>query len=253
MPFKSKAQQRFMFAAEERGDVPKGTAKRWAKHTPNIKKLPEKVHKKEKSKHAEMLEMAYQMGVKEAMEKAGFVESALGNLVRGSAHLWGPAVLGAYMAGPENRAWGAGAGMAAGALGKRLGRSLLRGSSFMPEELALLKHIERVNPEKLTSQDIMKVLQDNPQLASGIKDPTEFASKFVPKVQSAAQQAPMAEWAGRLGLAGLGGSLVSKMGPGGMGGAASPPGYLPYGPSAYAAPATTDMSSHYMGMTPGGY
>lgn len=43
MPFKSKAQQRFMFAAESRGEVPKGTAKRWARHTKSIKKLPEKV------------------------------------------------------------------------------------------------------------------------------------------------------------------------------------------------------------------
>ena len=42
MPFKSKAQQRFMFAAEERGEIPKGTAKRWAKETKNIKSLPEK-------------------------------------------------------------------------------------------------------------------------------------------------------------------------------------------------------------------
>lgn len=47
MPFKSKAQQRFMFAAEDRGEVPKGTAKRWAKHTESIKDLPEKVHSKE--------------------------------------------------------------------------------------------------------------------------------------------------------------------------------------------------------------
>lgn len=45
MPFKSKSQQRFMFAAEERGDVPKGTAMEWAHKTPNIKKLPEKVKK----------------------------------------------------------------------------------------------------------------------------------------------------------------------------------------------------------------
>ena len=37
MPFKSKSQQRYMFA-----NMPK-TAERWAKHTPNIKKLPEKV------------------------------------------------------------------------------------------------------------------------------------------------------------------------------------------------------------------
>jgi hypothetical protein len=40
MPFKSRAQQKWMFAAEARGEVPKGTAERWAKHTPNIKKLP---------------------------------------------------------------------------------------------------------------------------------------------------------------------------------------------------------------------
>jgi len=43
MPFKSKAQQRFMFAAEDRGEIPKGTAKRWAKHTRSIKSLPEQV------------------------------------------------------------------------------------------------------------------------------------------------------------------------------------------------------------------
>jgi len=46
MPFKSKAQQRFMFAAESRGEVPKGTARRWAHHTPDIKSLPEKKHTK---------------------------------------------------------------------------------------------------------------------------------------------------------------------------------------------------------------
>jgi len=42
MPFKSKAQMRWMFAAERRGEVPKGTARRWARHTSNIKSLPEK-------------------------------------------------------------------------------------------------------------------------------------------------------------------------------------------------------------------
>jgi hypothetical protein len=45
-PFKSKAQQKFMFAAEARGDIKKGTAKRWAEHTPDIKDLPEKIEKK---------------------------------------------------------------------------------------------------------------------------------------------------------------------------------------------------------------
>jgi hypothetical protein len=45
MPFKSQAQRRFMFAAESRGEIPKGTAKKWARHTPNIKSLPEHVKK----------------------------------------------------------------------------------------------------------------------------------------------------------------------------------------------------------------
>ena len=40
MPFKSKAQQGYMFAK-----MPK-TAKRWAKETPNIKALPKRVAKK---------------------------------------------------------------------------------------------------------------------------------------------------------------------------------------------------------------
>ena len=37
-----------MFAAEARGDIEKGTANRWAEHTPNIKSLPEKAKKKPK-------------------------------------------------------------------------------------------------------------------------------------------------------------------------------------------------------------
>ena len=42
MPFKSKAQMKKFFAMEKRGEIPKGTAERWAEETPNIKKLPEK-------------------------------------------------------------------------------------------------------------------------------------------------------------------------------------------------------------------
>jgi len=47
MPFKSKAQQRWMFSAEDKGELPKGTAERWAEHTPDIKALPE--HKMNKT------------------------------------------------------------------------------------------------------------------------------------------------------------------------------------------------------------
>jgi len=35
-----------MFWAESKGKIPKGTTEKWAKHTPNIKSLPEKVKKK---------------------------------------------------------------------------------------------------------------------------------------------------------------------------------------------------------------
>ena len=48
MPFKSKRQQRWMFAAEERGELPRGTAKRWAHETKSIKSLPEKVKKRKR-------------------------------------------------------------------------------------------------------------------------------------------------------------------------------------------------------------
>ncbi len=50
MPFRSRAQMRWMFAAERRGEVPKGTAKRWAEETPNIAALPERVKKSRKRK-----------------------------------------------------------------------------------------------------------------------------------------------------------------------------------------------------------
>jgi hypothetical protein len=54
MPFKSKAQQRLFFAKEEGGELPKGTAELWAKHTPDIKSLPEHVKKKAAAKGASM-------------------------------------------------------------------------------------------------------------------------------------------------------------------------------------------------------
>lgn len=55
MPFKSKAQQRWMFAAESRGEVPKGTAREWAHKTKDIKKLPEHVKKTASSIATEVL------------------------------------------------------------------------------------------------------------------------------------------------------------------------------------------------------
>lgn len=49
MPFKSQAQRKYMFWAEEKGKLPKGIAEKWAKHTKNIHGLPERIeHKKKK-------------------------------------------------------------------------------------------------------------------------------------------------------------------------------------------------------------
>lgn len=47
MPFKSKAQSRLFFAKEARGELPKGTAERFAHETPGgIKGLPERKGKR---------------------------------------------------------------------------------------------------------------------------------------------------------------------------------------------------------------
>ena len=45
MPYASKAQQRKFFAMEARNELPKGTARRWAHHTDDIKSLPDRVAK----------------------------------------------------------------------------------------------------------------------------------------------------------------------------------------------------------------
>ena len=54
MPLKSKSQMRYLFAAEKRGDVPKGTAEKFVKETPKkaLKKLPERVKTFAKLKQA---------------------------------------------------------------------------------------------------------------------------------------------------------------------------------------------------------
>lgn len=43
MPYKSKAQMRLFFAKEQRGELPKGKAREWAHHTPDLKSLPQHV------------------------------------------------------------------------------------------------------------------------------------------------------------------------------------------------------------------
>lgn len=42
-PFRSKAQARLFFAKERRGELPRGTARRWMHETPHYESLPEYV------------------------------------------------------------------------------------------------------------------------------------------------------------------------------------------------------------------
>lgn len=80
MPFKSDAQRRYMFWAENRGKIPKGTSKRWAKETPNIEDLPERAKKKKKR----IKKAAFDIGIataaikflKSASDYSGFSSSA---------------------------------------------------------------------------------------------------------------------------------------------------------------------------------
>ena len=70
MPFKSDAQRRYMFWAESKGKLPKGTSKQWAKETPNIEDLPERAKKKKKR----IKKAAFDIGIATAAIK--FLKSA---------------------------------------------------------------------------------------------------------------------------------------------------------------------------------
>jgi hypothetical protein len=60
MPFKSKAQAGLFFAKEARGELPKGTAERWAKETPGgIKSLPKHAPAKPGTAKGELLRRAH--------------------------------------------------------------------------------------------------------------------------------------------------------------------------------------------------
>jgi hypothetical protein len=87
MPFKSKAQQRFMFAAEDRGELPKGTAKEWADATEKkkggIEALPEKV--KMKKSAGEMAKIALTRYQKEYYKDPREFYNNLGSKLRGNS------------------------------------------------------------------------------------------------------------------------------------------------------------------------
>lgn len=84
MPFKSQAQRRLFYHKEQTGELPKGTAERWAKHTPDIKHLPEHV-----KHHAKK---AYEEGVKAAVNS--LTKSAMPENLQIALQMLAPAALG---------------------------------------------------------------------------------------------------------------------------------------------------------------
>lgn len=226
MPFRSKAQQRFMFAAEDRGDVPHGTAKRWARETPNIKRLPEKVKKKKKSKgkgHSKKaaLAAAFDIGFSRALEEAGLEKTSgiVGKTLAGTKHLWAPAIAGAVLAGPDYRTEGALLGLAGGALGRHYGLKALRRLSFSPEELKTLSKLKSTRKLQKYAPELLKQLNT-----------------------FEAQKPFLTLAAGALGGAGAGYLGRKALEPGG-----------PFGSSAMlpVSPAVSDMATHYSGLVPG--
>lgn len=92
MPYSSKKQMRFFHAAEAKGDLPKGTARKWDKHTPQINNLPESTKSKKEARLINLLASlpndkqqkiatailtaGYKDGVKQAAQRAHIVKLA---------------------------------------------------------------------------------------------------------------------------------------------------------------------------------
>ena len=92
MPFKSRSQQRFFFSAESRGELPKGTALRWAHETPNIKALPDK--KKEQTKKADYSVLSQGLIKGASLPRLKNANSFLGTLSDARNALFGESNLG---------------------------------------------------------------------------------------------------------------------------------------------------------------
>lgn len=67
MPFKSEAQRRWMFATHPK------MAKKWQKHTPKGKKLPQHVKKKKRKRKSESIEVR----IDKALLESGLAPSKL--------------------------------------------------------------------------------------------------------------------------------------------------------------------------------
>lgn len=129
MPFKSKAQQRYMYAAASRGEIPKKTVKEWSDAT-DFKHLPERKEMQSLKKEAEEWGALALAANEELLKEAGWKGTALsaglgaatGGAVGGYRNGWSGAAKGALagaLLGGEFHAGSIGALKASGALKER--------------------------------------------------------------------------------------------------------------------------------------
>jgi len=168
MPFKSKSQQRWMFANDPE------MAKRWADHTPNIKKLPEKVkHKEEKkitkeSVYNAFISRCHSLGINDPEQIADMAEKYAFYMEKiaenGIMHSIGEAIGNAGILGPimGSVVLPAAAGYGVGGLAAKV-----RNQSDIDEAKVMALHAEanayrrRAVEAKMHAQ-IRKLMEDNP-------------------------------------------------------------------------------------------
>jgi len=214
-----------MFAAEDSGELPKGTAMRWAHETPNIKKLPEKKKEKTASLRAPVVD--------DLVKTSGIMENVIGRLGTRLAPTLVPAAVGAYAAGPEHRYSGAIGGAALGAVGKKLGPQLMGKAMFeSPEKLKMMRNY--------LGSDLAQGSRAYKKIHAALG---EGAPEFVKNLTQYSRNVPTAEWGGRV-LGGAGGGLAVKE-------LLDAQGPSLQAPRIQSQPAVSDMrSQYYSGLTP---
>jgi len=122
MPFKSKKQWGKFFAMENKGELPKGKAKQWAKETKTpFKELP--------NKKTACLALASDLGRLHALKEAGMDESyqKTASILSGLGSVIAPAGIGFALAPEGREREGAAYGGIAGLLGGAMGSAALGG------------------------------------------------------------------------------------------------------------------------------
>jgi len=155
MPFKSKAQWHKFFAMAAKGEIPESTAKEWAHATT-------KAYKTLPNKKASIAD-AYATGYTQALTQSGIVSEKQASVIPGlAAHYLLPSALGAFVAGPDNRAVGAAAGLGAATVGKLLARRWLSSAAGATPEMAKLlrgsskKELQAMASNPNTSEELSR-------------------------------------------------------------------------------------------------